>query len=80
MKWTKQDFEQKFVCPKCRGRGALVQEVQIGRAVARIVPLPASSYLSVSCSLCGYTEFYNLALVAREEALAPSAGAQPAQE
>lgn len=80
MKRSKQEFETNFVCPKCRGRGALVQEVQIGRAVARIVPLPATSYLSVSCSLCGYTEFYNLALIEREESLAPSTSAQPASE
>ncbi len=79
MKRTKRDLEQKFICPKCRGREALVREVRIGRTAARLLPLPASCYYAASCTLCGYTEFYDMALLVQDEVPAP-ARAQPAAE
>ena len=60
---NRENLEREFVCPKCRGRGALVQEVALGRSVA-MIPLGGVNYLTASCRLCGYTEFYNLAVCA----------------
>ena len=67
MRRNKEFFEREFVCPKCRARGANVEEVSIGGAVARMLPFKPHDYLSVTCGLCGYTEFYQLAVLAREE-------------
>lgn len=63
---TKEQFERDFVCPKCHGHGALVNEVSLGRGVTRMLPLSPYRYLAVSCGLCGYTEFYLLAIVEKE--------------
>ena len=64
LKPTKEVFEREFVCPKCHGHGALVQEVSIGRSM--MLPLGPTRYLAVSCGLCGYTEFYQTAIVEKE--------------
>jgi predicted nucleic-acid-binding Zn-ribbon protein len=69
---TKEQFEQEFVCPKCHGHGAFVQEVSLGRGVARVLPLAPSRYLAVSCGLCGYTEFYQMAILEKETEEAPA--------
>lgn len=66
MRRNKEKLQSEFICPKCRGRGAVVHEVSIGRSVANILPLAANSYLAATCSLCGYTEFYHLAVVEKE--------------
>lgn len=74
MAFTREQLECNFVCPKCRGRGALVTEIQFGRSMAIVIPLTPSRYLAASCSLCGYTEFYNMAIALKAEqpALAPT--------
>lgn len=71
---TREQFEREFCCPKCRGRGAVVQEVQMSRSVARLIPILPARYLAVSCGLCGYTEFYQTAILesAGEEATSPA--------
>ena len=33
----------------------------------RVLPVPTDRFLAVSCSLCGYTEFYNLAIPVHAE-------------
>lgn len=64
---TREQFERDFVCPKCHGRGAVTQEVTIARGVmASMLPGGPTRYLAVSCGLCGYTEFYQLAIVEKE--------------
>ena len=60
---TKEQFEQEFVCPKCHGHGAFVQEVLLGRGVALVLSRAPARYLAVSCGLCGYTEFYQMAIL-----------------
>ena len=65
MKAAIETFERDFICPKCHGRGAAVEEVQLKRTVARMIPLATSSYLAVSCALCGYTELYQSAIVVK---------------
>ena len=74
---TKEQFEREFFCPKCHGRGALVQEVVLGRGrMAAVIPLPPSRYMAVCCGLCGYTELYNTAIA--EKASEPESDAAPA--
>lgn len=65
LKQTREQFERDFICPKCHGHGALSQEVAIGRGMVSSM-LGPSRYLAVSCGLCGYTEFYQLAIIEKE--------------
>jgi predicted nucleic-acid-binding Zn-ribbon protein len=68
LKATKEQFERDFVCPKCHGHGAVAQDVSLkrGGVVSSMLPLSPTRYLAVSCGLCGYTEFYLLAIVEKE--------------
>lgn len=69
---SREQFERDFVCVKCHGHGAVVQEISVGLGgVARVLPLTPNRYLAVSCGLCGYTEFYQLAIVEKEAEEAP---------
>ena len=74
MRWTKEQLEREFVCPKCHGRGAIAQEVNVGRSVARMLPLPPTRYWAVSCGLCGYTEFYQMAIAVHAAEQIPQGG------
>lgn len=65
LKLAREHFERDYVCPKCHGHGALTQEVSVGRGVVASMLVP-SRYLAVSCGLCGYTEFYLLAIIEKE--------------
>ncbi|MBI1785104.1 hypothetical protein HYR69_08155 [Candidatus Sumerlaeota bacterium] len=69
MNRKKKDLAQNFNCPKCHARGGIGEEVTLPSLSLRIPPVAATQYFAVSCGLCGYTEFYNLALAipAREE-------------
>ena len=71
MRMNKEQLEREFACPKCHGRGAVVQEVNMGRAVARMLSLPPTRYLAASCGLCGYTEFYQMAIAEKAAEQAP---------
>ena len=63
MRVNRENMERNFVCPKCRRHGAVTEEVTVGRCMARMIPLPSTRYLAVTCGLCGYTEFYQMAIL-----------------
>jgi len=52
----------------------------MGRVVAVMFPLPPNRYLAATCGLCGYTEFYHLAIAdkASEREAAPAGRQTPA--
>lgn len=55
---------RNFCCAKCRARSAM------GRVVALpggLLPLAGGRYVFVSCTLCGFTEVYSAAVLARLE-------------
>lgn len=65
----KKELATQFVCPKCRGRGGYAEEVTLPSvSLTRIPPVAAIQYISVSCTLCGFTEFYNQSAIARAHA------------
>jgi len=70
------DFEtlkEKWICPKCRGRGCLLQELSVSRITDKIILRGGSDrFIGLSCTLCGYTEFYNQKIVARVEVKTPA--------
>lgn len=77
MAFTREQLESEFICPKCHNKGAQVQELQFGRSVAIVIPMPSTRFLSASCALCGYTEFYNMAIAIKADQPA-GVGVQPA--
>lgn len=83
MQVTREVLEREFICPKCRGRGALVQELQLGRGgVSALLPLAAGRFLAATCGLCGFTELYSQSAAARneQEAAEGIASTQAAEE
>ena len=63
MKLTKQHFADHYACPKCRGRRPDVREVALAKSsLLDLLPSKDNRYIEVTCTLCGYTEFYNRAI------------------
>ena len=72
MERTKEALERQFACLKCHGRTCTVQDVAFaGGPLSRMLPVGSHRYFAVSCTLCGFTEFYNLALIDHVEEPAP---------
>jgi len=63
--------KENFCCAKCRNREAISREGTLpAGSFADLLGLKAGSrYLFVTCTLCGYTELYDLAVVARAAAV-----------
>lgn len=69
----KDEIQRQFACAKCHGRACTAQEVTLATPVLGVLPLPGSvRYVAVSCSLCGFTEFFSLAVAAGDEARSPA--------
>ena len=66
----KRNLAEDFRCAKCRGRKAYVSEVELAKGVlADLLPLkPGKRYAVISCALCGYSEFFDMAVVAHQTA------------
>jgi len=68
---NRRSLTEDFRCPKCRGRKAYSSEVELPKGVlADLLPLKSGKrYAVLTCALCGYTEFYDLAVVAHVPAV-----------
>ena len=54
---------QNYACPKCRGRQPAVREVSLAKTgLLDLLPGRDNRYIEVTCTLCGYAEFYNRAV------------------
>jgi predicted nucleic-acid-binding Zn-ribbon protein len=72
-------LKETFQCPKCKGKHPVATEHAIPRAGAGKLPLPIlDRYFFVTCSLCGYTEVYNLKVIERAKEKATQTVAQEA--
>jgi len=61
-------LKEQWVCPKCRGRGCICQEASMSKITDKIILRGGSErYMVLSCTLCGYTELYNMKVLARLE-------------
>ncbi len=55
---------QKFVCPRCKERGAHVERLSMsGTGLSRLLEIQPHRFAFVSCENCGYTEVYNLRIL-----------------
>ncbi|RJP26609.1 MAG: hypothetical protein C4527_14810 [Candidatus Omnitrophota bacterium] len=70
-----KDYEKQFanhICPKCRGRSFAVSKVSLASLPKKLIMgRNDTHYLLVTCGLCGYTEMYNLQVLARLKEEAP---------
>jgi predicted nucleic-acid-binding Zn-ribbon protein len=72
MKNIEMEIESRFVCAKCRSTGAEVKSLAMsGTGLSRLLDLQHNRYVFASCSNCGFTEVYNLDILAgkRDDAL-----------
>lgn len=68
---NRRSLTDDFHCAKCRGRKAYTREVEMAKGVlADLLPLKAGKrYMVLTCSLCGYSEFYDMAVAAHVPAV-----------
>jgi len=57
----------EFKCPKCNNRSASALEIPLSKGKI-ILGGHADRFLFLSCTLCGYTEIYNLKLLVKDGA------------
>lgn len=63
----------EFRCPKCRNTKALVRKVSLPAGLLPdILARGGGRYRFVTCSLCGYTEIYDLAVYAKNKSAKPT--------
>jgi predicted nucleic-acid-binding Zn-ribbon protein len=59
-----------FVCPKCQHKGGHVEQLAMsGTGLSRLFEVQAYRYAFLSCNYCGYTEVYNLKVLAGKDNL-----------
>lgn len=64
MRETDHLLASKFVCSKCKDRGAHVERLAMsGTGLSRLLEFQPHRYAFVSCRNCGYTEIYNLRIL-----------------
>lgn len=58
-----KNLEQNFICPKCRNRQGHAREIVLPKSgLLDLLPSRDNRYIELTCTLCGYTEFYNRAI------------------
>ena len=54
----------KFVCPRCKNRGAHAERLSMsGTGFSRLFDIQPFRYVFLSCHNCGYTEVFNLRML-----------------
>jgi predicted nucleic-acid-binding Zn-ribbon protein len=71
-----EDIQQHFCCAKCRGHTPSITRAHLPLSGSRF-PLRPGRYLVVTCTLCGYTEFYDLAAFADQKETAEDPSREP---
>jgi len=63
---NRRALTEDFHCAKCRSRKAYTSEIEFAKGVlADLLPLKQGKrYAVLTCSLCGYSEFYDMAILA----------------
>lgn len=62
---------REYCCPKCHNRTCHTEEVALpgggASAITKVLGLGNGKYLVVICTLCGYSEMYNLRVLAKDQ-------------
>jgi predicted nucleic-acid-binding Zn-ribbon protein len=65
MKNIEKELESRFVCAKCRSTGAEVKSLAMsGTGLSKLLDIQHNRYVFASCTNCGFTEVYNLDILA----------------
>lgn len=65
MKDIEKEIESRFVCGKCRSTGAEVKSLAMsGTGLSKLLDIQHNRYVFASCENCGFTEVYNLDILA----------------
>lgn len=64
-------LQERFKCPKCNNHASICKEVSLSKVSEKILGVHPDKYLYISCSLCGYTEVYNLKVLVSDTAGEP---------
>ena len=63
-------LSQSFRCAKCSEQGAHVERLSMsGTGISRLFEIQPYRYAFASCNNCGYTEVYNLKVLAGKDNL-----------
>jgi len=74
-----QEYFKNYMCCKCRGRCCKTSEVSIDSLPKKLfVPGKSEKFLLVTCTLCGYTELYNLNVFVHSKETSTAEQASPA--
>jgi len=74
MEWQ-DDSAVDFHCIKCRNTTAIVRKVSLAKGIfPELLTRGGGKYRFVTCSLCGYTEVYDLSVYAKNAASEPAEG------
>jgi len=65
MKNIEKEIESRFVCAKCHSSGAEAKSLAMsGTGLSKLLDIQLNRYTFASCKNCGYTEVYNLDILA----------------
>jgi predicted nucleic-acid-binding Zn-ribbon protein len=63
-------LKANFCCAKCHGKNAVTRRIQLSRGLPELLNLSvASKHILLTCTLCGYTEFYSTSVYAQQPEL-----------
>jgi predicted nucleic-acid-binding Zn-ribbon protein len=72
MDWLEKTVAD-YRCPKCRNSGVITRRVNLATGILpELLTRGGGKYIFLTCSLCGYTEIYDLALYARNQEARPA--------
>ena len=71
MKNIEKEIESRFACAKCRSTGRGKDLAMSGTGLSKLLDIQHNRYVFASCKNCGFTEVYNLDILAgkRDDAL-----------
>jgi predicted nucleic-acid-binding Zn-ribbon protein len=70
MATLEQQLAEAFVCAKCHHHGGHTERLAMsGTGLSRLFEVQPYRYAFVSCNNCGYTEVYNLSVLAGKDNL-----------
>lgn len=63
-----RNLKESFLCPKCKSQEAITKKINLsGSNLKNFFPGGSNKYLFLTCTLCGYTEIYDLYAYVRKD-------------
>ncbi len=76
-----EKYFENYTCPKCRGRSCTTSEVSLSSLPKKLIMGKNNQhFLLVTCTLCGYTEMFNMEVLANVKEKIPVKQPSPAIE